>query len=435
MTPLSREFYIGWFLGLACLAAFTVCPNVNMPNGDVSGWVWWLDAYASAEGSMLKVTGDPPEGLRHQRLSPEEIEQLGQREGNAGWWVLWHPHHLLYLPVTAFIYRIVAWFVPVFGAVTFLQYWNAFASAGTIMLLYFLLTRIVPRSVFIIPWCLFLVSSVTFFHYATDGSQYPTPIFFMMIACGGLWAFSQRGDPKLLLRSAFWLALAILFHQIVSIIVPFLLIGVFFIIRGMKKAKVRFSWGWLWLAGLIALGVPVLVYVLIAYFALGPTGEFNIPGLWKYATLFAHQPEYWTESARQGILDNLLTFIGFYFGIDVTRQLFLKGIWFTALAVILPAIWFTGIYKIREMEAYTRWWMFMCLLWILPLLVFLSFWNPGHDFYHLFLTIPLSCIAVIGAETSRTTGKRPLTDVVLFWVWCLIAIYVNLPASLAGCER
>ncbi len=434
ITPLSREFFIGWILGLVCLAVFTFCPNVNKSNGDVSGWVWWLTEYASAEGSMLTVTGDPPEGLRHSRISDEELEQLGERERNAGWWVLWHPHHLLYLPVTAFLYRIIAWFVPVFGAITFLQYWNAVASAGTIMLLYFLLIRIVPRSVFILPWCIFLASSVTFFRYATDGAQYPTPIFFMMIACGGLWGFAQKGDPKILLRASFWIALAILFHQLVSIIVPFILISVYFIIRNMRKLKVEFSWGWFWLAGGISLGLPVLVYVLIAWFALGPTGEFNIPGLLKYATLFAHQPEYWTDSIRQGILDNLLTFIGFYFGIDVTRELFLRGIWFTALTIILPAFWFTGIYLMREMEAYQRWWSSLCLLWVFPLLVFLSFWNPGHDFYHLFLTIPLSCIAVVGAETSRSPDRRRLKDVLLFWAWCVIAIYINLPRSLAGCE-
>jgi hypothetical protein len=173
---------------------------------------------------------------------------------------------------------------------------------------------------------------------------------------------------------------------------------------------------------------------VVAALALGPTGEFSLHELFKYATLYGRQPAYWDLSGWNGVVANLVTLVGFYFDNARTRMLFLQSPWFTALVAIVPAMWLTALLGLRRISAQARWWVGCCLLWVLPYLVFLSFWNPGHDFYHLFLTIPLSCIAVIGAETSRSADRRRLKDVLLFWGWCIIAIYINLPRSLAGCE-
>jgi len=429
------EAWAGWILAVVCLVIFLLSPNVKMTNGDVPGWVMFLDEYADAEGGFVVVSEPraPEPGYAH--LTEEELAGLaglGERERSAGWWVLWHPHHLLYLPVTAALFRIVKHIEPNFGAVTFLQYWNALACAAMVLLLFRLLVRLVPRSPFILPWMLFLVSSVTFFHYATDGSQYPTAIFFMVVASGGILAFVERRKPGCLLRASVWMALAILFHQIVSIIVPFILVGAGLLVSSWRKEGDKVEGKWIWSTVGIALGLPVLVYVMVGAMALGPTGEFTVAGVLQYATLFAHQSTYWTSSAWEGLLINLQTFVGFYFGEARTSGLFIQSPFLTALVIILPMLWIAGVVNARKLRPVTKWWVGLCLMWIAPMLIFLSFWNPGHDFYHLFLTIPLSCLAVIGAESARRQSKRRWIDLVLFWAWCIVAIIINLPLTLAG---
>jgi len=430
--PSRAEYIIGWTLGLVCLVAYLASPNVKMTNGDTFGWARYLEEYASAQGTLFYPTEPKQPGPRASRLSEEQLSRLGTRERTAGWWVLWNPHHLLYLPATGTLFRLVHRIIPALPAIEFLRFCSALAGFGTILLLYRLMVRIIPGSPYPLPWCLLLAFSPTFFRYATDGTQYPVPVFFLAVASGGIWAFALSSRRGILIRAGFWMALAILFHQIVVLIVPFLLLGSLLLIRGMRKRGGEISYRWFWGLALVALGIPILVYLAAAALALIPTGEFTLSGLFKYGTLYARQPAYWTRSVLDGLAINFVTFIGFYFGNARTHRLFLQSAWFTALVMIVPATWITAIAAFRRMPELGRWWLGLCLLWILPLLVFLSIWNPGHEFYHLFLTIPLGCVAVMGAEAVRTSGRRASLDLALFWLWCLIAIGFNLRLALAG---
>jgi len=431
--PSRREYIIGWILGAAVLVLFFFCPNVKMTNGDTHGWARYMNEFASAEGPILYPTEPKRPGPRAMRMSEERLNELGEREREAGWWVLWNPHHLLYVPTLAELYRLIHRVWEPLKAVTLLRWWNMLASAGLIFLLYCLMIRMAPGSPYPLAWCLFLVLSPTFFRYATDGAQYPTPIFFLAVASGGIWAYVTGGRHVMLLRAGFWLALAILFHQIVSIIVPFILLGTAFLLAKRVGRDGRVEWTWFWGMAAIAILLPVFTYVVLAYIALSPTGEFGIPGLIKYATLYAHQPRYWNFSLLDGFLTNLMTFIGFYFDNTRTQFQFFKNQIFTVIVMILPALWLTSILGLPRMKQLGRRWVGLCFLWILPLLIFLSVWNPGHDFYHLFLTIPLGCLAVIGAESVRGKGVRGIFDTLLFWMFCLVGIYVNWPFTFAGC--
>ncbi len=434
-SPSRREYLVGWILGFVCLVVYLACPNAKIPNGDAQGWAIYLHNYASAEGTPFYVTVPPPSMPVSPRLSTEELRGLGERERSAGWWVLWNPHHLFYLPVTAAIFRLLRQAVPQLGAITFLQWWNALVCAATVFLLYRLLIRLVPGSPFPLPWCVFLATSVTFFRYATDGAQYPTAVMLLAVASGAILAFASNGKPAFLIRAGLWLAVAILFHQIVSIIVPFILVWVLMLMVAMKREGRGISAGWFGGMTAIALGAPVLVYVIVAALALGPTGEFTFPGLIKYATLYAHQREYWAQSAWDGFATNLRTFLGFYFGGVRTDRLLFRSVWFSGFAIVLPTIWLTGILNLRKMAPMLRWWFGLCVLWVLPLMIFLSFWVPGHDFYHLFLIVPLGSMAVIGAESSRRVGRWSRLDTALFWAWCLAGVFVNFSESFAGCAR
>ncbi len=433
-VPSRLEYLLGWMLALVCLVAFFFSPNVRLTNGDSYGWASYLAEYGRAEGTILYPTVPKESGSRPSRLSEEQLRELGERERSAGWWVLWNPHHLLYLPVTATIYRVVRQVWPILPALRFLRWWNLLASVGTILLLYRLMIRIVPGSPYPLAWCVFLAFSPTFFRYATDGAQYPTPIFFLSVACCGLWAFAEQGKPSQPVRSAFWLAFAVLFHQLASIVVPFILVGTALLVGEMRKNGREIPWKRFWWPAGIAVGLPIAVYLVVAAFALGPTGEFTVSGIAKYVTLYGRQGAYWTSSLWGGIERNLLSFVGFYFGNARMRDLFLSHVPFTLFVMVVPAMWFTALFNWKKLFPSAQWWLGMCLLWILPLLVFLSVWNPGHDFYHLFLTIPLGSVAVLGAESARSKGKRGWIDVGFFWLWCAAAIWVNFSETFAGCR-
>lgn len=431
--PLTRrETVIGWILGAMCLAAFLACPAVRDNNGDALGWARYLEEYASAPGTMLSVSGGRELGPRPAELPPHQLALLGERQRIAGWWVLWNPHHLLFLPVTAFLFRLVRQIIPVLGGITFLQWWNALASAATILILYRLLLRIVPRSPYALPWCLFVATSVTFFRYATDGAQYPTPVLLLTIMAANLWAFGCNPNRALLIKTGIWLALAALFHQIVILLVPFLALGIWFLLRGRSRRTDSASPSWAWEFLALGFGIPVVVYVAVAAVALIPTGEFIPSGLIKYATLYAQQPGYWADAPLLGYAINLLTFLGSYFDNERTQILFLSNIWFSVFVMFLPALWLVSLFHIRRVSAEARWWLWCTLLWILPFLLFLSVWVPGAEFYHLFLIVPLSSWTLIGVGQSRESGRR-WVNIILFWTWCAIAIGINLPLSLARC--
>jgi hypothetical protein len=430
--PSRREFIIGWILSFAFLAIYIACPNVKMPNGDVYGWTRQLQEYATADGNLFFVT--EPKQVYHRRgyMTPEEWARLGARERDAGWWVLWHPHHLLYSPVFAVLYRVTYHFLPNLDSWEFLRIWNALASAGIILLLYRLLIRIAPGSPYPLPWLIFLGTSVTFFRYATDGSQYMVPSFFMAVASGGIWAFVSDKNPKYLVRAGFWLALSGLFHQLAALCSLFILVALFFLVWGRKKSGDGNYWIWFWWMAAITIGLPVAVYLIVEALALGPTGEFNLAGIIKYTTLLAGQKEYWNHSFWDGFRVNLITFMGFYFFNPRTQWIIFSDIWFTAMASILVSFWITGILNIKKLKPNVKWWLIFSLIWVLPLLVFLSFWTPGNEFYHFFIVIPLSCLAVIGAESGRRPGKRGLIDSVVFYIWIVIAMIINLPLSIQG---
>jgi hypothetical protein len=288
-----------------------------------------------------------------------------------------------------------------------------------------------PRSPYPLPWCLFLATSVTFFRYATDGAQYPTPVLLLTVVAGDLWALALNPRRVLVRRAGVWLALAVLFHQIVSLLVPFLALAVWLLLRGKNPDRDSISPLLAWEILGLGLGIPVIVYLAVAAIALIPTGEFTPAGLLKYATLYAQEPSYWTSSLLNGFALNLITFVGFYFGHQRAQLLLFSNVWFSLLMMSLPALWLTTLLSLRQVTPEVRWWLGCCALWILPFLVFLSVWVPWAEFYHLFLVVPVACWAIGGAESCRK-GDRRRTNVLLFWSLCIVAITLNLPLSLSN---
>lgn len=429
----KRDAVTGWILALLFLVIYLLSPSVHN-NHDAVGWAEYLDEYASAEGNILWPTETPGLRERHQELTPEELAAFGAREKQAGWWVLWNPHHLLYLPVTAVLFRLVHQVIPVLGGMTFLQWWNSLAGVIVLLLLHRLLCRIIPGSPYILPWCLFLATSVTFFQYAVDGAQYLTPVVFLALAAGGMWAWASDPKPIWLIKIGLWLALAVLFHQIVSIIVPFFVIAAWLRIRELNGKEKKISGWWSWSPLLVGMGLPVIVYLVTGAIALVPTGEFTFDEILKYVTLYGRKKEYWEGSIFRGIQVNLVTYIGFFFGNPRTQGGLFIHIPYTILVMIVPALWLITGLRVKYFDPLKKWWSTFCGLWILPLLIFLCFWVPGNEFYHLFLAIPLSFLAIMGAENIRRPGSIGFRDVVLFWLWCLTAIVVNLPVTLSGCK-
>jgi hypothetical protein len=427
----KKDALIALVLGLVFLVVYLACPNVRN-NGDVPGWANYLEEYASARGPALWATGPYIVDLTWKRLTPEEMAELGPRQKNAGWWVLWNPHHLLFLPVTATVFRLIKQILPMLGGITFLQWWNSVAGALILVFLYRLLMRLRPGSPYVLPWIIFLGTSVTFFKYATDGSQHPTSVLFLVLGASSLRTYAERGESRYLVRSGMWVGLSVLFHQIAVLTAPFLGGAVFLLIRGWRREgrDARYGRGWAFLGG--ALGIPIAAYILVGGQALGSTGEFNLAGITKYVMLYATHRSFWSSSISEGFVMNLTNFVGFYFGGQRTRDVFFIEPLFMFLTMMLPAIWLTTILTRRQLEFEARWWVTASLFWILPYLIFLSVWVPRDEFFHLFLIVPMSSLVVLRPERAMSS-RLMLTERVIFWGWCLIGAVVNLPESLSGC--
>jgi hypothetical protein len=429
---LLREIIIGWLISLIFFGIYLALPNINAYNGDVTGWTGELTDFAAYDGNLFFPTEPRPFSLRSEQFYEEATQRLGKLVVEAGWWIIWNPHHILFVPTNAVIFRLVKNVLPDLDSWTFLRFMNGMASAGTLLLLYILILRIFPRSPYAVPWTLFLGASVTFFRYATDCSQYPIPMLILAVTAGSIWAFASTGNGKYLIRTGLWLAIGILFHQIIFLMAIFILIAVFILVRG----KFRDSGKVLrkdcyWMTGL-ALGIPVIFYLLLVGSALHSVGELSAGNIFKYITLYAQGDKYWTGRGIRGFITNLTTFVGFFFDNNRTQYLLFGNPFFTAILAILVAFWVTALLNIKKLDYLRRWWLYLCLLWIAPLLVFLSFWVPGHEFYHLFLTVPLSFMAITGAESGRRKGKEGWGDIAVFWIWCVAAIVVNFKEAIIG---
>lgn len=413
---LFNDNITSWLIVLVFLIIYLRFPSANNTI-DAKGWGFYLDLYRDAPGNLLFPLSHPP--------SPDKSDidsDLGERQLNPGWWILFNPHHLLYLPITAPIFRAISPMFPNLKGIHFLQVWNSLLSALTLFALFKIYRLILPESNLIIPWCAFVGFSVTFFHYATDAAQYPTSVFFLTFAALKIAEFFLTGNQKYLKFAAFFLALAVLFHQIVFILVPFLLLG---ILIASKKGSILDKPKYLPLI-LISIGIPVAVYLIIGCLALLPTGEFSVSNLIKYFTLYAGQNEYWTSSPILGFFQNLLTFVGFYFGNERTEQLFFYNVLFTLIAMFLPSLWLTTFSNLKNLEPLTHRWFIFSLYWILPLLLFLSLWVPWLEFYHLFLVVPVSGLSLIGVSVSKSTGFRKRLEILLFIIGISAGIILNI---------
>lgn len=432
--PSKREILIGWILTVIFLVAFLSLPNIKYPNGDVHGWAGELEEFASTDGNLFFPTGVRAVAPRAENVPEEVTDRLGKLVAEAGWWAIWNPHHLMFVPTNAVLFRITRKFLPDFNSWAFLRLWNGLASAGTLYLLYLLIIRLFPRTPYAIPWFLFLGSSVTFFRYATDGSQYSIPMFLLAITVGSIYAFTVTNDGKYLVRAGWWFAAGILFHQIISLMAIFILIGIAILIRDRMRKGENVRWREFIIMAALTIGIPVVVYLIIIGSALSSVGELSFVNIFKYTTLYAQGDKYWTGRGIQGFFTNLGTFIGFFYGNQRTFGLLFLNPLFTALVAVLPAFWVTAVLNLKKLTPINRWWLYLCLLWIAPLLVFLSFWVPGHEFYHLLLTIPLGLMVIIGAESARHEGKKGWGDIWVFWAWCIISIIVNFKQALIGVQ-
>lgn len=430
--PLIREIVLGWAICLVFFALYISLPNLYAYNGDVTGWTGELTDFAEYEGNLLYPTEPRPFTERSEKFYDEANQRLGRLVVEAGWWIIWNPHHMLFVPTNAVIFRLVKRVSPDLDSWTFLRFMDGLASAGTLLLLYMLIIRIFPGSPYAIPWTLFLGASPTFFRYATDASQYPIPMLILAVVAGSIWAFAKTGQGKYLVRTGLWLAIGILFHQLIFLIAIFILIGVVILVQVKIRNGEKVQWkDCYWMTGL-AFGIPVIFYLAMIGSALISVGELSFGNIFKYITLYAQGDKYWTGGGFRGLITNLTTFLGFFFGNARTQYLIFGNPFFTALVAIMVAFWVTAILNIKKLEPMIRWWLGLSLLWIAPLIVFLSFWVPGHEFYHLFLIVPLSCMAIIGAESARRTGKEGWGDIAVFWIWSLISIIVNFREAIIG---
>ena len=100
--------------------------------------------------------------------------------------------------------------------------------------------------------------------------------------------------------------------------------------------------------------------------------------------------------------------------------------------MFLPVFWLTTLFNFRHLDKVQKWSVIFSLLWIFPLLIFLSLWVPWNEFYHLFLLFPVTILAVTGGTGKAQAGRVNAIETAIVWIWLTISIFINYPFTVSG---
>jgi hypothetical protein len=293
--------------------------------------------------------------------------------------ILFHPNHLLYSGLGYLFYSFSQSVGLHIRAITLLQCLNVLAGAGVASLVFTLVKRLC-KSVTLAFFCSFLFAlGATWWKFSTDADSYIVSVLLLLLAIRCI--LTEKRSPLL---AGICHTLAMLFHELAIFAYIPILTAIFLESRS-RSARV---WGvFAYLLG--TAGCVALTYRL-AYSFAGLDGGSTF---FKWITSFSSESQM-THSWRQILIGypasylkllagGKLSLIRDYLSVPVIAALifsfaaFATGIWLMQHPKRIPSV------LIKRQTKLVLW------AWVVPYLIFLSWWEPGSAFYKLFIWPPL----------------------------------------------
>lgn len=238
-----------------------------------------------------------------------------------------HPHHLLYNFFGFLIYKLFAF--TGWGSMKMLSLVNAIAGAFTLLIIYKLIQMSAGRFNAILGTILVGIT-YSFRYLATSVEVNMMAFLFMMLAFYYLLYRDYKGYHHWLVY--IFLAIGVLFHQVVVLAVPLVFIYDIYRFKSFKKPFIY---------ALPGLAGGFLIYLIVG---INQAQEKTIGGLYRWLTYYGHLGT-WGKIGSDSITNAAWGKIKTLFGGEIIRQAFYSGYWSfaTMLYLIVIALIYMGL--------------------------------------------------------------------------------------------
>lgn len=327
---------------------------------------------------------------RSQVHTFDALSYIRDVDGRGGFF--FHPHHLLYSPTGWLFYRIWQALGYTGNAELPLQTLNSIVGAGLGLGLYRLVWQLTGRW-----WAALLAAGVLWFnygfwYYAVEVEVYHLALLWLLGALALLIELATRPQPRTAPLLGLLLGLAALYHQTNALLAP--VVGVAALLSpGAWRARL----GRLVLAGMVAAGVVVLGYGLVAVVVNG----YRSPAQVRDWMFFFVETGWWGRPTRDRLTD-----LGHGLGMTLTPQGALP-FW---IALLIPTL--------LGLPAALRRWprvVALALVWLAVYGSFFGWWEADNVEFWIATLLPLWLLlglaaAGLAASLARARwGRRALT--------------------------
>jgi len=138
---------------------------------------------------------------------------------------LFHPYHILYLPLAAAVDQAAGFVGMGSDPLALLQVINALFAAGALSLFYLLARRLDLAQLLSVGLVALFGAGHSYWYFATNAESYPVSIFFLLLAFLSALKLPAVAFPERIARPGVWLGLAIGFHVTCILALPALLLA------------------------------------------------------------------------------------------------------------------------------------------------------------------------------------------------------------------
>ena len=358
---------------------------------------------------------------------------------------IFHPHHLLHVPLAILWLKFLRFFSPNADALTLVTYLSTFFGSLTLCVFYSImrwrlnLSKAVSAVATMLPGF-----SFAFWFYSSAVEIYMIPMFFLLLI---LYVLTNENiSARTFLWVGFLHAVAMLIHQSNILFLP-IVIGAAYIYR--KNENLSF------LKNLVFYAVTVIPLVVIPYFLVMIIAlELGSPGeMIAWLTTYGHESSYWMAPSLRSIPMALRGFLRSIVGAHFISALnpvelsdskstvsswqipyafLVRGIdpVISKMFIAYTAIFFGTIIakfgfhfrKIKETMKFKKEMLTLSVIWFCSYALFFMFWVPTNPDYW----IPQSICGWLIFMIIGTPFKREIHKLgILSFSWlCFIAVFL-----------
>jgi len=312
--------------------------------------------------------------------------------------VLWHPYHMLYMPLGWLIGRLLLAAGVVVDVLGLLQAVNALLSAAAVLLFAHLARRLTGHAGLALALTAFLGLSFAFWYYATDPEPYPAAIFCLLLTLAATLHLLEHGGAPAALAAGLAAGLAFGFHAAAGLALPVVVVVSAWLAPGARPRRLLLAAGVA--AGFAVTGV--LPYVLLYRLGAGLSAASGFVALAHDVAetrTFGSGPWLLGRGFRPD-----LELAGVLRGVVATGPDALRTVAWAARAafvgLLLAALWrLPALWRARRGAG------FVLGGWVVGFLVLFSAYNVGSDKFVSFVLVP--ALLLLGAAAATLARRGP----------------------------